>query len=179
MNYNMINVVDGSGNRTSSIDKLAAHVSGILHEAFSIFIFNSKGEILLQQRAKEKYHSGGLWSNTVCSHPGVGEDLNHAVQRRLVEEMGFSVKTHEVFHFIYRSDYENGLIEYEFDHVFVGHYDHQISPNKEEVIDYKWISLCDLRRDLGRNPSAYTSWLKKILKSRQFEKLLIAEVKNV
>ena len=166
-----INLCDRKGNRIGSVDKMKAHEKGLLHEAFSIFIFNSKNELLLQQRAKEKYHSGGLWSNTVCSHPKFGEDLSSAVQRRLKEEMGFLVQTHEVFSFLYRSDYANELSEHEFDHVFIGHYDENPILNKSEVMDYRWISISKLKKDAQKNPENYTTWLRKILENKEFEKI--------
>ncbi len=167
-----INLVDENGKRIGAIDKLEAHVKGQLHEAFSIFIFNSKGELLLQQRAKGKYHSGGLWSNTVCSHAKLGEELSDAVQRRLKEEMGFSTPADEIFSFIYRSDYENGLTEHEFDHVFVGYYDGEPVPNQEEVMDHEWMAIADLKKDIEKNPDNYTTWLRKILENEKFKGIL-------
>lgn len=167
-----INLVDGNGKRIGAVDKLEAHIKGQLHEAFSIFIFNSKGELLLQKRAKGKYHSGGLWSNTVCSHAKFGEELSQAVGRRLQEEMGISTPTKEVFSFIYRSDYENGLTEHEFDYVFVGHSDSEPVPDPEEVMDYKWMAIADLKKDIEKNPENYTTWLRKILENKEFEKIL-------
>jgi isopentenyl-diphosphate delta-isomerase len=163
-----INLVDKNGKRIGSMEKLEAHRKGELHEAFSIFIFNKKNELLLQQRALDKYHSGGLWSNTVCSHPKFGEELCKAVQRRLKEEMGFSTPLQEIFSFTYKSFFKNGITEYEFDYIFVGKYNKNPKPDKKEVMDYKWISLTDLKKDIGKNPSVYTSWLKIILESEEF-----------
>ncbi|MBU1032338.1 MAG: isopentenyl-diphosphate Delta-isomerase [Patescibacteria group bacterium] len=172
----MINLVNEQGNRIGAIDKLEAHVKAKLHEAFSIFIFNSKNELLLQQRAKEKYHSGGLWSNTVCSHAEVGEDLSDATQRRLKEEMGFTTPTNEIFSFVYRSDYENGLTEHEFDHVFIGYYDDQPTPDPEEVMDYKWMDMDDLKEDIRKNPDHYTTWFRKILENEKYFKALTLSI---
>lgn len=174
-----INLVDINGSRIGSIDKLEAHVKGLLHEAFSIFIFNAKGELLLQQRAQEKYHSGGLWTNTVCSHPGVGENLNQATQRRLVEEMGLTTPVNEVFAFVYRSELENGLIEHEYDHVFVGYYDQAPQPNPAEVMNYKWITLAYLYTDIKNNPDNYTVWFKKILANHELYQKLEQKFKKV
>jgi isopentenyl-diphosphate delta-isomerase len=167
-----INLVDKNGKRIGAIDKLEAHVKGQLHEAFSVFIFNLKGELLLQQRAEGKYHSEGLWSNTVCSHANFGEELSEAAQRRLKEEMGFSTPVGETFSFIYRSDYENGLTEHEFDHVFVGYYGGEPVPNQEEVMDYKWMAIADLKKDIEKDPDNYTTWFRKILENEEFEKVL-------
>lgn len=168
----MINLVNIQGERIGSIEKMEAHIKGLLHEAFSIFIFNSKNELLLQQRAKEKYHSGGLWSNTVCSHPNFGENLDKAVKRRLKEEMGFSVPLKQIFSFIYRSDYENGLSEHEFDYVFIGYFDGKPIINPEEVMDYKWITITDLKKEVKKNPENYTTWIRKILKNNKFSKIV-------
>ena len=144
-------------------EKIKAHKEGLLHRAFSIFVFNSKGELLLQQRSKSKYHSGGLWSNTVCSHPRVGESYELAIHRRVIEEMGFDCELKKVLEFIYRVDLENGLIENEHDTIFVGEYNGRVAPNLEEVMNYKWISLSLLRKDIKKNPSNYSSWLGIVL----------------
>jgi len=151
-------------------EKIKAHEKGLLHRAFSIFIFNSKGELLLQQRSRGKYHSGGLWSNTVCSHPRVGEDYNQAIHRRMKEEMGFDCELKKVSAFIYRADLENGLVENEHDTIFIGEYNDKIEPNPEEVMDYKWISLSVLREDINSNPKKYSSWLKIALNKINFSK---------
>ena len=169
---NNIHLVNRRGERIGTIDKLAAHREGRLHEAFSIFIFNVRGELLLQRRATAKYHSGGLWSNTVCSHPAAGEDIALAVTRRLREEMGFSVSVREVFSIVYRSDYANGLTEHEFDHVFFGHYDAEPVPNPEEVMDTKWVAIDILARDVAEHPDAYTTWLAKILVHPRWQRSL-------
>ena len=161
-------LVDENDKEIGTCEKLKAHKEGKLHRAFSIFIFNSKGELLLQQRAKEKYHSGGLWTNTVCSHPEPNKDILKSIKSRLKEEMGFSTKVKELFSFIYKSDYKNGLIEYEFDHVFFGLYEKNPKPNPEEVMDFKWIKIEDIKNDINNNPNKYTSWFKVILENSNF-----------
>jgi len=164
-----INLVNNSGDRIGFIGKMDAHIQGKLHEAFSIFVFSKNNELLLQKRSDGKYHSGGLWSNTCCGHPRVNENLNSAVHRRLNEEMGFDCELREVFSFIYNAKLPNTLIEYEFDHVFIGNFDKtEITPNPEEVADYKWIKLENLKKDLEANPQKYTEWFKIILSNKKF-----------
>jgi isopentenyl-diphosphate Delta-isomerase len=153
-------LVDERDNETGIAGKLEVHRKGLLHRAFSVFIFNSKGELLLQKRAASKYHSGGLWSNTCCSHPFPGEPVAMAAHRRLKEEMGFSCNLDQSFSFIYRAELDNDLIEHEFDHVFIGRYDTPPQPNPQEVEDWKWMRLNELKNDLERDPSRYTMWLK-------------------
>jgi isopentenyl-diphosphate delta-isomerase len=121
---------------TGSMEKMEAHRKGLLHRAFSIFIFNGKGEMLLQQRAFSKYHSAGLWTNACCSHPAPGEDIKDAVSRRLQEEMGFKTPLKKIFDFIYKAEFDNGLTEFEFDHVFAGEYEGPVKINTEEVNDF-------------------------------------------
>jgi isopentenyl-diphosphate delta-isomerase len=160
----MINLVNVTGNRIGTIEKLEAHKTGQLHEAFSIFIFNTKGELLLQKRNENKYHSGGLWTNTCCSHARVGEGLQSAIHRRLQEEMGFDCDLKEVGSFIYNVKLSNNLIENEFDYIFKGVVDDIIvKPDPEEVSDYKWISMDELKNDAKINPDIYTEWIKIIL----------------
>jgi isopentenyl-diphosphate Delta-isomerase len=168
-----INLVDINGARIGSMEKMEAHQKGELHEAFSIFIFNAKNELLLQQRAMHKYHSGGLWSNTVCSHPEVQEELDKAAERRLQEEMGFLTPLHEVFSFTYKTVFKNGITEHEFDHVFLGNYENDPAPDPEEVMDYKWMSVPDLKKDIAINPNLYTSWLRIIMKNDCFNTLVV------
>lgn len=141
-----------------TMEKLEAHQKAVLHRAFSVFIFNRKGEMLLQQRAKNKYHSGNLWTNACCSHPAPGEETIDAAGRRLVEEMGFSTPLQKIFEFTYKSPYENGLTEHEFDHVFSGVYDGAIRPDPEEVKDYCFKSLDEIESTLRSHPAKYTSW---------------------
>jgi isopentenyl-diphosphate delta-isomerase len=142
------------------MEKMEAHEKGVLHRAFSIFLFNKKGEILLQQRANHKYHSGGLWTNTCCSHPRPGESLAEATERRLMEEMGIACKMWPAFSFIYKKKFSNGLTEHELDHVFLGKYDDAPNINREEVEDWKYMSLDDIQTDIELNPEKYTAWFK-------------------
>lgn len=141
-----------------TMEKMAAHRNATLHRAFSVFIFNDRGDMLLQQRALSKYHSGGLWTNACCSHPLPGEDILEAAGRRLAEEMGFSVELKKAFDFTYKSEFDNGLTEFEFDHVFVGEYNNLVTPDKEEVNDYCFKSLEEIRSSLLLNGNKYTSW---------------------
>src|SRR5688500_15285207 len=140
------------------MEKMAAHQQGLLHRAFSVFIFNSKGEMLLQQRALNKYHSGGLWTNACCSHPLPGEEIMTAAKRRLKEEMGFTTTLEKIFDFTYKASFRNGLTEYEFDHVFAGYYDEKPDPDPEEVNSYVFKSMNEIRRELKKNPADYTAW---------------------
>ncbi len=167
MSKNVI-LVDENNCAIGEMEKLEAHVNGKLHRAFSIFIFNAKGELLLQQRDDKKYHSGGLWTNTVCSHPEPNKDLYECVQNRMQEEMGFMVPVQEIFTFLYKSGYENGLTEHEFDHVFIGKYNENPDPNPEEVMNFKWISLLEIKKDININPEKYTSWFKILMKNSTF-----------
>jgi len=153
-------LVDKKDRKVGTGEKLEIHKSGKLHRAFSIFIFNRKGELLLQKRAKGKYHSGGLWSNTCCSHPRAGEELGEAVHRRLKEEMGFDCPVKEAFSFIYKVKFGNGLYEHELDHVFIGSYDGEPKPDPEEAEEWKWVSLKELKKDIQKNPGNYTCWLR-------------------
>ena len=142
------------------MEKMEAHEKGLLHRAFSVFIFNNQGEMLLQQRAIDKYHSPNLWTNACCSHPQPGEDTASAAYRRLEEEMGFQTPISKAFSFIYKTDFDNGLTEHEYDHVFTGNYDGAIVPNSEEVQDFRYMSMDALRSSLLIDPSQYTSWFK-------------------
>jgi len=153
-------LVNESDNPVGTQEKMAAHEQANLHRAFSVFIFNAKGEMLLQQRAKDKYHSGGLWTNACCSHPRPGEKTIDAAHRRLQEEMGFDCELEEAFHFIYKTEFDHGLTENELDHVFIGKYEGEIIPNPDEVEDYKWINLKNLKNDLEEKPDIFTSWFK-------------------
>ncbi|GBD34035.1 Isopentenyl-diphosphate Delta-isomerase [bacterium HR34] len=156
-------LVDENDNEIGFEEKLEVHKKGKLHRAFSIFVFNSKGELLIQKRAKNKYHSGGLWTNTCCSHPHPGENLEEAVHRRLKEEMGFDCNLKEIFSFIYKVKFENGLTENELDHVFIGVYDGEVKPNQNEVEDFKWVNINTLLKDIQFNEDKYTYWFKLIL----------------
>jgi len=169
-----INIVNEQGKRIGSVEKLEAHVKGVLHEAFSIFVFNSNKELLLQRRNVEKYHSGGLWTNTCCSHPRIGEDMDKAIHRRLFEEMGFDCELKEEFSFLYKAEkLANDLIEHEFDHVFIGQVEKvNISPDKDEVCEYKWIKISELKKDIDANPLKYTEWFKIIMGSQEFNNIV-------
>ena len=161
-------LVNESDQQIGIEEKLKAHQLGLLHRAFSIFIFNKKKELLLQQRARTKYHSPLLWTNTCCSHPMPGESTAQAAHRRLHEELGFDCNLKESFTFLYKTEFDNGLIEHEFDHVFIGYYDQQIVPNKQEIESVKWISLENLKDDIQKNPEKYSYWLRQC-----FSKLII------
>ncbi|NIR52744.1 isopentenyl-diphosphate Delta-isomerase [candidate division KSB1 bacterium] len=153
-------LVDESDRQIGVEKKLKAHREAKLHRAFSIFVFNSRDELLLQRRAFAKYHSGGLWSNTCCSHPRPSEPNEEAAHRRLREEMGIVCKLWKAFDFIYKAKMEQGLVEHELDHVFVGGYDGEVIPNPEEVMDYRWLAVPSLRKDLQESPRRYTPWFK-------------------
>lgn len=142
------------------MEKMQAHRLGLLHRAFSIFIFNDKNELLLQQRAASKYHSGGLWSNTCCSHPRQSESVLEAGDRRLMEEMGFSTDLTKIFDFIYHKKLDQELFEHEFDHVLIGRYDGEVKINPIEVEDYKYINVGELLIDVQKYPDNYTEWFK-------------------
>jgi len=157
-----------SGDKVVGFDeKINIHRTGKLHRAFSILIFNNKGELLIQKRAKNKYHSGGLWTNSCCSHQRIGENIESSAYKRLKEELGFEAKLKQIFRFHYNTKFSNGLIENEIDYIFVGKYDGEVKPNKEEIEDYKWISLNELKKSVKRNPNRYTYWFKLILKIMQ------------
>jgi len=140
------------------MDKMEVHRKALLHRAFSVFIFNTKGEMLLQQRSLGKYHSGGLWTNACCSHPCPGEDNLMAASRRLREEMGFTTSLSKIFDFTYKSEFDNGLTEFEFDHVFIGEYDGIIKPDTNEVKDHCFKKMDDIRESLESHPLKYTAW---------------------
>lgn len=161
-------LVDNNDNIVGYKDKQDTHINGDLHRAFSIYIFNSNNELLIQKRNSSKYHSGGLWSNTCCSHPRKGEDINAAVYRRLEEEMGIKCELNKVNEFIYKVEFENGLIENEYLHVYTGKSNGTPIINEEEVEDYKWISLKELKEDIKLNPNKYTYWLKYTLNKERF-----------
>jgi isopentenyl-diphosphate delta-isomerase len=148
-------------------EKIKAHQEGKLHRAFSILIFNDQGEILICQRAKNKYHSGGLWSNAVCSHPKPEEKTVEAIHRRLKEEMGFDCPLKKLFSFHYRTKFENGLIENEIDTVYSGIYNDEIKLDGNEAMGYKWISIPNLKKNIAVNPDKYTSWFKKIIQENK------------
>ena len=144
-------------------EKLATHLRGALHRAFSIFIFNSAGSLLLQRRTTSKYHSRGLWSNTCCGHPRLGESTEAASRRRLFEEMGFHCEIRKVFEFVYYAELEDGLFEHEYDHVLVGQFDGIPNPSRDEVDDWKWVDLATLKSEMRQNPESFTYWFKVAL----------------
>jgi len=153
-------IVNANGRALGTMDKMAAHKSGTMHRAFSVFIFNSQGQLLLQQRALDKYHSGGLWTNTCCSHPRLGEMTIDAAHRRLREEMGMECDLTELFQFTYRHEFENGLIENEYDHVFMGISDELPLPNPAEAAGYRFMDIDLLNFELAEQPDQYTAWFK-------------------
>ncbi|AEV67551.1 isopentenyl-diphosphate Delta-isomerase [Acetivibrio clariflavus] len=144
-------------------EKMEVHKTGQLHRAFSIFVFNSENKLLLQKRAISKYHSGGLLTNTCCSHQRKGEDLYETIHTRLMEEMGFDCDLEEIFTLKYRAELDNGLIEHEIDHVFIGRYDGDPVPNPDEVDDYAWVDLEDVLRDVSESPENFTCWFRLLI----------------
>ena len=155
-------LVDENDNQIGLMPKMEAHEKALLHRAFSVFIFNNKNELMLQQRAAHKYHSPKLWTNTCCSHQRDGETNLEAGKRRLKEEMGFVTDLQEKTSFIYKAPFENGLTEHELDHIMVGYYNEEPNLNKDEVASWKWMSLEDVKSDIARNPQYYTAWFKII-----------------
>lgn len=166
-------LVDAQDNELGLMEKMEAHRKGLLHRAFSVFVMNQKGELMLQQRAASKYHSGTLWTNTCCSHPRQGETEEQAAHRRLMEEMGFDCPIEKVLEFTYRAELDKGMIEHEYDHLFIGHFDGQPQLNSEEAMAWKWVSIPDLAEDIERSPQSYTAWFKIIWK--QFEEYVKAQ----
>lgn len=171
MDKNIVIAVDENDNEVGYYDKMTAHVDGVLHRAVSVLVFNSKNEWLIQQRAGHKYHSPLLWSNTACSHPMKGEITQDAAERRLLEEMGLELALDKLFSFIYRAEFDNGLIEHELDHVFIGRSDHQPKFNPEEVAAFRWLSSEELEAEIVANPDNFTAWFK-LLVPRVKEQLL-------
>lgn len=157
-------LVDSRNRETGVMDKAEAHQRGVLHRAISVFIFNSKGEMLIHRRAMHKYHSGGLWTNACCSHPRPGEKAVDSAVRRLKEEMGLSAELKPAFEFIYKADLGNGLYEHEADHVFTGKTDTDPEPDPEEVMEWKWMNVDAIAADMDANPNNYTIWFQLIFK---------------
>ncbi|HEU4497377.1 MAG TPA: isopentenyl-diphosphate Delta-isomerase [Flavobacterium sp.] len=155
-------LVNENDEQIGLMPKLEAHQKAMLHRAFSIFILNSKNEVMLQQRAFGKYHSPLLWTNTCCSHQREGETNIEAGSRRLFEEMGFSTELKELFHFIYKAPFDNGLTEHELDHVMIGYFDGDPDINPEEVESWKWMGIDAVKNDMQQNPELYTIWFKII-----------------
>lgn len=163
MKRDQVVLVDRMDNALGSMDKIEAHIKGELHRAFSVFLFNSKGEMLIHQRAAEKYHGANLWTNACCSHPQWNEDIKTSALERLDYEMGLECNIIPSFSFLYNTPVENGLIEHEFDHVFIGHTDKVPNPRKEEVQDFKWILPSNLLEEIESEPTLFTTWFKMAL----------------
>jgi isopentenyl-diphosphate Delta-isomerase len=151
-------LVNENDEEVGVMEKMQAHEKALLHRAFSVFIFNTEGQMLLQQRAARKYHSPNLWTNACCSHPRPGEKTLDAAQRRLQEELGFATELQGVFEFTYKAPFDNGLTEHEFDHVYTGTYNGIIKPNTNEVLDYCFKSMEDIQQSLQSHPHKYTVW---------------------
>ncbi|MEO6915400.1 MAG: isopentenyl-diphosphate Delta-isomerase [Chitinophagaceae bacterium] len=156
--YTEVVLVNELDHPVGTMEKMEAHRKGLLHRAFSVFIFNKEGKMLLQQRAMEKYHSAGLWTNACCSHPFPGEETVVAAHRRLFEELGFNTRLKKIFDFRYKTDFDNGLTEFEFDHVFIGRYNGDIHANPDEVHSTAFHSLEEVHRMLIESPGKFTSW---------------------
>ena len=163
-------LVDEQDNQIGLMPKMEAHEKAMLHRAFSVFVFNKNNELMLQQRAAEKYHSPLLWTNTCCSHQRNGETSLEAGQRRLKEEMGFTCELEEVFSFIYKAPFDNGLTEHELDHVMIGYFDDVPELNKDEAESYKWMSLKAVKKDIKEHPELYTAWFK-IIFDKSYDKI--------
>lgn len=162
MNQEYVILVNEQDEVIGQMEKMEAHEKAILHRAFSVFILNDKNEIMLQQRAHSKYHSPLLWTNTCCSHQRINESNIQAGKRRLKEEMGFETELKELFHFIYKAPFDNGLTEHELDHVMIGYFHDEPVINSEEVESWKWMAIGDIRQDMQENPDQYTIWFKII-----------------
>ena len=165
-------LVDEHDNEIGAMEKMEAHEKALLHRAFSIFVFNDDGQMMLQQRALSKYHSPGLWTNTCCSHPRPGESLEEATSRRIVEEMGFTCEMREVLSFIYKAPFDDGLTEHELDHVFIGTYNEDPEINPEEVAAWMWVEVDEILADVNENPENYTVWFKIALDEMETQGLL-------
>lgn len=165
-------LVDENDNSVGTMEKMEAHRKGVLHRAFSILIFNSNGDMLIQKRASSKYHSGGLWTNACCSHPLPNEPVEAATRRRLKFEMGIDLSPDYAYKFIYRTELDKDLIEHELDHVFTGTFDGVPDVNPEEVEDWKYIPVGDLRREINLFPEQFTCWFRMIVNHDEFSRLL-------
>ena len=162
MKEEQVILVDSNDEPIGMMNKLEAHEKAVLHRAFSVFVLNDKNEVMLQQRAHHKYHSPLLWTNTCCSHQRFGETNIEAGKRRLYEEMGFITPLKELFYFIYKAPFDNGLTEHELDHVMIGYYNDEPVINNEEVESWKWMKIEDIKDDMIQNPEVYTVWFKII-----------------
>ena len=166
-------LVDERDNEVGTMEKMEAHEKGLLHRAFSIVLFNSKGEMLLQKRSGKKYHSGGLWTNACCSHPQPSEPMEKAARRKLLYEMGIDLQPVFAYKFIYQTKVNANLTEYEYDYVFTGTFNGKPEINTEEVEDWKFIDLLSLRKDLHQNPGHYTYWFRLIINHPELGNLVI------
>lgn len=166
-------LVDTADNETGTMEKIEAHRKGLLHRAFSVLLFNSSGEVLLQKRSSRKYHSSGLWTNTCCSHPLPGESVQRASRRRLKEEMGIDMQPVFSHTFIYKAQLDQDLIEHELDHVFTGIFSGEPVINENEVEDWKFVDLHWLKEDMNTHPENYTAWFKLIVDQPELNKLSI------
>jgi isopentenyl-diphosphate delta-isomerase len=164
MEQEQVILVNERDEQLGLMEKLEAHRKGVLHRAVSVFVFNKKGELLLQKRTSTKYHGAGLWTNTCCTHPRDGETNLECANRRLKEEMGFETPLEEKFSFVYKGEVENGLIEYEFDHVFFGVHDGEVKLNAEEVEDCTFVSLGNVSKDADQHPERFSIWFRIIIK---------------
>ncbi|UAB80161.1 isopentenyl-diphosphate Delta-isomerase [Marixanthomonas sp. SCSIO 43207] len=162
MSEEKVVLVNEKDEKIGLMPKMEAHEKALLHRAFSVFVFNDKNELMLQQRALHKYHTPGLWTNTCCSHQRDGESNIDAGKRRLQEEMGFTTDLKETISFIYKAPFDNGLTEHEFDHILVGKYNEEPNINPDEVAAWKWMTLEDVKKDIKNNPAIYTEWFKII-----------------
>lgn len=162
-------LVDRNDNELGTLEKMEAHQKGLLHRAFSVLLFNSKGELLIQKRSATKYHSAGLWTNTCCSHPRPNEPIVKAVQRRLKEEMGIHVQLEYAYKFQYQVALENGLVEHELDHVYIGLFNGEPAINSQEVESWKYAQVADIKKEMTKNPEAFTYWFKLIMNHSQTE----------
>jgi isopentenyl-diphosphate delta-isomerase len=174
-----VTLVNELGCAIGSMEKLRAHREGKLHLAFSIFIFDNQGNVLLQKRAQEKYHSSGLWSNSCCGHPRPAESLRDAAERRLREEFGIFCELQPAFHFIYETQFHNDLIEHEYDYVMVGHFQGVLHPDPSEIESYVWVEAATLQARVAAVPKQFTFWLKKIIQMEEWSTLLHRQLSPV
>lgn len=172
-------LVDDQDNAIGTMEKLEAHQKGVLHRAFSILVFNSNGELLLQKRSKTKYHSAGLWTNTCCSHPQPGESMADATRRKLKQEMGIDLQPEFAYKFIYKAALDSDLIEYEYDHVFVATFNGIPVINTNEVEDWRFESIDSIRKEISINPELYTYWFWLILSHEKFNGTITNSIKQL
>ncbi len=158
MQSSYVILVNEQDKPVGTMEKMEAHEKGLLHRAFSIFIFNKQGEMLLQQRSEEKYHSPALWTNACCSHPSPDESTDDAAARRLKEEMGFVTSLTKIFDFTYQASFSNGLTEHEFDHVYIGEFNGSVIPHEDEVMDHRFFSIAEIKSSMEKNPDQFTAW---------------------